>query len=142
MGSKLGVLKVAASRLGVTFEEYQSKLKDGLKWCFSCGQWKPRVFFGLNCLKGDGLSPQCFSCVRVRTKKKRKISGPSPRLQNKISYVIRVAIQRGLLARPTILPCIGCGKPAVEYHHHLGYGRSHWLDVQALCKKCHVNAHW
>lgn len=32
MGSKVGIMKVAAKRLGLSFEEYTAKLAAGLKW--------------------------------------------------------------------------------------------------------------
>src|ERR1700730_9911228 len=46
MGSKLGVLKVAAKRLGLRFEEYTAKLEAGFKWCIQCRSWNPVGEFG------------------------------------------------------------------------------------------------
>lgn len=31
----------------------------------------------------------------------------------------------------------GCGAPAQQYHHYLGYEAGHRLDVQAVCFVCH-----
>ncbi len=31
----------------------------------------------------------------------------------------------------------GCGAPAQQYHHYLGYQAEHRLDVQAVCFVCH-----
>jgi hypothetical protein len=46
------------------------------------------------------------------------------------------AIAAGTLIR---LPCVKCGKKA-EAHHHKGYARKDWLDVQFLCPKHHEEA--
>ena len=47
------------------------------------------------------------------------------------------AIEAGRLARPASLPCFHCGGNAEEYHHYKGYSAAHWLDVRALCRRCH-----
>src|SRR5687767_11355225 len=54
---------------------------------------------------------------------------------------VQEAIRRKQLPRPTTLPCVSCGKPAAEYHHHLGYELEHQLDVQPLCHLCHWAEH-
>ena len=46
-------------------------------------------------------------------------------------------VRQGRLAPVRGLPCFDCGKPAAEYDHHRGYARTHWLDVQAVCCRCH-----
>jgi hypothetical protein len=38
-------------------------------------------------------------------------------------------------------PCQNCGKKKSEAHHHKGYQKKHWLDVQWLCRKCHQKTH-
>jgi hypothetical protein len=47
------------------------------------------------------------------------------------------AVAAGILTR---LPCMVCGKKA-EAHHHKGYTKEHWLDVQWLCRKHHREVH-
>lgn len=49
------------------------------------------------------------------------------------------AIKRGKIPHPATVSCKECGEQAREYHHHLGYEREHWLDVIALCRKCHIS---
>lgn len=73
MGSKLGALKIAAGRLGITFEEYRGKVASGLKWCYRCKQWKPTADFNIDRSRGDGLSAKCYECQR------ENIVGPSKR---------------------------------------------------------------
>lgn len=36
MGSRAGVLKIAAKRVGLKPEEYAARVAAGLKWCFAC----------------------------------------------------------------------------------------------------------
>jgi hypothetical protein len=44
----------------------------------------------------------------------------------------------GLMPRGKDLPCTDCGGPAREYDHYLGYDRAHWFDVEAVCRRCHL----
>jgi len=59
MGSAEGVLKGAATRIGITVEEYRSLLAIGLKWCMSCTEWRPTADFGKDRSRGDGLKSTC-----------------------------------------------------------------------------------
>ena len=46
----------------------------------------------------------------------------------------------GLLIRPET--CERCGSGAkLHAHHHNGYEREHWIDVQYLCSPCHRTVH-
>jgi hypothetical protein len=69
---------------------------------------------------------------------------------------VHKAIRRGDLIRPDA--CVKCGLQAgdvipwpwpldgmpprvvglIHAHHHKGYAHEHWLDVQWLCRSCHV----
>lgn len=52
-------------------------------------------------------------------------------------WALREAVRTGRIARAD--RCEGCGARArTEGHHHRGYDRAHWLDVQWLCKRCHA----
>jgi hypothetical protein len=56
--------------------------------------------------------------------------------------LVRKAVQSGVLARPDV--CQKCGeaprKGLVDAHHHRGYDEQHTLDVQWLCRACHLRA--
>jgi 5-methylcytosine-specific restriction endonuclease McrA len=67
VGSRIGVLKIAARRLGVTPEEYQAKREAGFKWCVKCETWKPFAGFCADKSRGDGLASACRDCRNVRT---------------------------------------------------------------------------
>jgi hypothetical protein len=64
MGSKLGVMKVAAKRLGLSLEEYSAKFVVGLKWCIRCKSWKSIGEFGTDQSRGSGKASRCAACRR------------------------------------------------------------------------------
>ena len=51
-----------------------------------------------------------------------------------VNYQVRL----GRFPRASTVPCIDCGRPAHDYDHHLGYGATHHLDVQPVCRGCHM----
>ena len=58
------------------------------------------------------------------------------------SAAVGQAIKQGKLPHPTTLRCTDCGGMATSYDHHLGYGRDHWLDVQAVCTTHNATRAW
>ncbi|MGE3779067.1 MAG: hypothetical protein AB7F89_17915 [Pirellulaceae bacterium] len=55
----------------------------------------------------------------------------------KARSAVSQAIESGRLRRPQA--CSNCGAVGmVEAHHFNGYAEEHWLDVQWLCKTCHL----
>jgi HNH endonuclease len=60
MGSYLGVEKVAAKRIGMSFEEYKAKKEAGLKWCTNCKEWHPISDFPKDSSLKMGLSCHCW----------------------------------------------------------------------------------
>lgn len=71
MGSRVGVLKIAAKRIGISFEEYMENLVAGLKWCTGCQGWRQRKKFWRNKAKSDGLGAYCSECQAARYTIKR-----------------------------------------------------------------------
>ncbi len=56
----------------------------------------------------------------------------------------RKAVCRAVKKRTLIVPdvCSGCLRVSkVEAHHHLGYEKTHQLDVVWLCRSCHAPLH-
>lgn len=154
MGSKLGVLKIAAGRLGIPFSEYMERKANGQKWCTSCRQWLKTNEFGKNKLCGDGLSPSCLQCQRARGRKgyitKPRKSRAGQRLvtardgdKDQARGRIHALINSGVIPCPNMLPCANCGhiydgEQRHEYHHHKGYSAEHHDDVEVLCTTCHA----
>lgn len=66
MGSFIGVQKIAAKKIGISFEEYIEKIKKS-KWCTSCKSWQPFNVFDIDNYRGDKLSAKCHNCTRAKT---------------------------------------------------------------------------
>lgn len=157
MGSKIGVYKVAASRAGLSLEEYIDHLANHQKRCVCCKQWRHRSNFTVDSTRGDGLCPKCSECVSKIAKAKyipipkevQKPKGP-PRLPrrsgDKVQARARINadVRLGLRPNPNELFCANCGHRGPdrrhEYHHHLGYAPEHHNDVISLCTTCHHEA--
>lgn len=78
MGSKIGVLTVAAHRVGLTLDEYLDHLINLRKRCILCKLWKSRYDFNIDSTRGDGLSTRCQECQRANHRRlhhKRKENG-------------------------------------------------------------------
>lgn len=69
MGSKIGVLKIAAKRIGISFEEYMQNIEAGLHWCIKCKTWKPASAFYKDVSRGSGLKSTCQNCDYQRITK-------------------------------------------------------------------------
>jgi hypothetical protein len=65
MGSTLGAIKSAATKIGVTAEEYIRRRDAGERWCWACGEWHPLSEFGSNRSVTDGVQRQCRAAQRT-----------------------------------------------------------------------------
>lgn len=140
MGSKFGVTKVAAIRIGISVDRYQKMLSDGFKHCTKCKIWQPKELFNKDNHRGDGLASICRHC---NSKKKEKVGGPESARQETLAVeAIRKAIRNGRMRAAKELPCFYCGNNASHYHHYLGYEEKHRLDVRAACRSCHRKLHY
>ncbi len=116
--------------------------------CLQCGRNNyrahPRIY-GPSPMRGKRMSAKSRDKMRKAhqgSKNHRWKGGVSPHRQRDPLTIlarraVNHAIEAGRLARPDSLPCFDCGKPAKEYDHYRGYAESHWLDVQAVCRRCH-----
>lgn len=59
MQTYAGVLKVAAMRLNMIYEDYLANRAAGLKWCSLGQHWAPIADFGRNALLYTGLQSSC-----------------------------------------------------------------------------------
>ena len=143
MGSRIGITKIAAKRIGITYDEYLSQTKSGLKWCHRCKRWKERERFGIDRSRGDGHHAICQDCRHVKIPKQRKNpTGVTPREQSKASSAISYMIRKGYMKPARKFNCKDCGKQADVYHHHRGYSPDAWFKFVPLCHACHQNRHW
>lgn len=154
MGSQIGVMKTAARRVGVSFEEYMGRVTAGEKWCMGCRTFHPVAAFGSDAKRSDTLDVVC------RTHKNRharanyvsQATGAKPgpprgaERDNDVRQARRTVnhlIETGELPRPNDVPCTDCGHVYVpgerrhEYDHYKGYRTGFHTVVQAVCTTCH-----
>lgn len=159
MGSRIGVMKVAAGRIGVSVDTYLSNIALGLKWCMKCRSWSSRNNFCSDSTRGDGLSSTCKSCSSTgrpigwrgspAINPAHGRSGPAPlpaRAGDKMQarHRVNVEVGGGRRPHPNSLPCADCGhiwsggERRHEYDHYLGYDAPNHLNVQSVCTLCHT----
>lgn len=61
-------MRIGATQLGITLDEYRARVKDGDKWCFGCRSWRPRGAFQQRTSAADGLNNECRDCVNPRAR--------------------------------------------------------------------------
>lgn len=153
-GRALGAVKVAASKTGLSFDDYLARVDAGEKWCTACDAWHSRASFVADRSRWDGLSARCAAAASQSAKAKY-VPRPIPRgrffvpardgdrkqARARVNHRIRM----GMLPNPNALPCFDCGHTSEasqrrrhEYDHHLGYAAEHHFDVQPVCTKCHA----
>lgn len=142
MGSLLGSMKIAAKNCEISLNEYLQNIGNNLKRCYKCKTWKPISEYGVDNTRGDKLTAACLKCRRVKDKRKRTNLAPSEKIRNNAADAVRFAIKRKEILPATEMKCFYCGENATEYHHYLGYDKINFLDIKAVCRKCHVNIHF
>lgn len=59
------------------------------------------------------------------------------RIKVKARNAVRNAIRRGELINPGRCQKCGHRTKKLDAHHHRGYTRRYWLDIQWICEDCH-----
>lgn len=154
MGSRLGTMKAAASRAGLSFDEYMARVSAGRKYCYRCESWKERdSAFNADASRTDGRHALCRECQSAAAKK-RYVPVPPDEIQfgpapipprdgdkQQARQRINVEVRSGRRPRASALPCTDCGHIGNdrrhEYDHYLGYSAAHHYDVQPVCSRCH-----
>ena len=137
-----------------------------MKTCTKCKLEKEVSGFYKDRSKGDGLTNRCKACDssnsaayyqknKQRVKERNRAYSKTPngkksRCRSNIKMreihsekwdarrSVRNAKKRGELV---LEPCEACGtEKDIQAHHHKGYAKEHWLDVQWLCRPCHIKA--
>lgn len=151
-GRQLGVLKTAAIRTGLSFEEYTKKIDQGLKYCWKCQEWHEISEFNADNSKSDGLQAICRNAAHAKSKasyvtKPRKRRGfvVATRDGDKLQARRRVnyLVEQRLIPHPDDIPCMDCLDEVFiqrfrhEYDHAKGYEGENQLYVEAVCSHCH-----
>lgn len=117
MGSLNGSLKGAATKIGVTFEEWEERRASGQLWCYCCRKWLDVRRFGADKSRSNGLSSACKECVSYKATACR--------------YGITIDEARQL--RSGVEQCEICGRKCkleVDHDHETGNVRG------LLCGRC------
>lgn len=135
-----------------------------MKQCAKCHLWKDESEFYAAKGTKDNLRTDCKECKK-KAHKQRYVKQPekvkaaarkyyhenSKKMQATVARyrqnnplkieaqaIVRKAVGVGDLPPVTNLPCVTCGKEAVDYHHP---DYSFPLQVMALCRTCHRRVH-
>ncbi len=122
-----------------------------MRVCPRCELTKHVSLFAHDSSKHSGLASHCKDC-RNEVKREYRASALGVgviRVERRRYYVthpdqaqarsvVGRAIRRGKLVRG---PCNACSSPGKTEAHHWSYLPSHWLDVEWLCRACHVEHH-
>jgi len=152
--TKEGASKIVAQKAGVSFEEFQRRVKRGEKWCYRCKKWLNQKLFGKDSSRYDGFASACLSCRKgfySYVKKGRAHlrgrsfvparEGDALQARRRINYFVEV----GIIPHPNKLSCVDCGhvwRPGGkrhEYDHYLGYAAENHEKVQSVCSVCHID---
>lgn len=118
------------------------------KKCSKCKEIKNVGEFYKRSVSLDGLNSACKGCNRITMCKyqqsnKGKTSRKSYNTRNsektKARSCLYNAIRSGTVVRPN--NCDKCGKVCKTEAHHHSYLEEYRLDVQFLCRQCHINLH-
>ena len=149
-----GALKIAASKAGVSSNEYEARMRQHLKWCSLCKQWHDKSEFGIDLSRWDGRVP---SCKESKNELARMRYTPRARVGSGRSFIparngdkkqarrrVNFYVESGLLPHPNKMACSDCGhiwKPGErrhEYDHYLGYAAENHERVEPVCTRCHT----
>ena len=134
-----------------------------MKTCTRCGEHKPPEGFQIRNASKDGLTASCKEClktydrmranlphrVKARMDYQKTTSGMKASSKAKRDFALRNphkrtahikvgnALRSGRLSRPDY--CESCKQQCRPEAHHCDYGKP--LEVQWLCKACHVKWH-
>jgi len=138
MGSSAGVEKTAATRLGLTLEQYRARVALGEKWCTGCKAWHGTDAFSADRTRGSQLSAQCLVA-------KRRPRGTRNSEHEAARYAVNLDVRYRRLQKANDVPCTDCGhvwtegERRHEYDHYKGYAPEHRLTVQVVCTLCHAD---
>ena len=106
--------------------------------CKACSAASVKAYRAANheaCLAAHRAWSKANAKKIIRKNQRYGKTNPEKRAARK---AISMAIRRGDLPRVSTCDCVDCGIQAAEYHHE-DYSKP--LEVEPLCKKCHVKRH-
>lgn len=150
-------MKTAAKRIGVSLEEYRSRVVLGQKWCTGCRAWHSRSVFPRDRSRGDGLRSKCGRTIKPRPKTPEQrretartgyrryyagIGGPAIRARvyaRKRATEPVSPLDRELVFEKFDGRCAYCGNPATSIDHVVSVkrgGDSRRGNLLPACTTC------
>jgi len=153
-GRRLGAIKTAAKKAGVSLDEYIAKVAAGLKYCWPCNSWHDKSVFNIDRSRGDGLAAICKAQQSKRSKAAYIPAHPSLKLPRFLTETrdgdkkqarrrINYLVEQGVIPHPDEVPCSDCADGVWansyrhEYDHARGYDGDNQLYVEPVCSRCH-----
>ena len=122
--------KVAAKRIGVSLDEYLSRVALGQKWCTTCKEWDSRFIFAPDSSRGDGLAAGC------RSRKPRALQTKEQKQEKaRVSYRAYYARKGGPGIRERVYARKRGSEP-IQPHHR----ESIMEDFDGRCAYCGATA--
>lgn len=118
-------------------------MEKKLPYCAVCKTRKPPSEFYTNKNIPGRLYNRCKTCDKARNREQDRKEYmreymKKNREENPHKWAARTYARKMLKKQP----CMECGAEKVQAHHHVGYAPENWLNVQWLCKKHHMAAHY
>ncbi len=117
---------------------------EAQKECTKCLETKnlSQFYIVTNRLKSRYPSAFCNTCYNKRAESYKKRTGYYNTQKYKNHSLAQIAV-RDAVTKGTLIKenCEKCGEKEVHAHHHKGYAKSNWLNVQWLCQKHHNEVH-
>lgn len=139
----------AARRVGLTVDEYQARVVQGLKFCTNCKTWHPLEDFGSDASRSDGRAAHCRISKRagqrdryiprLRADGQRHAparDGDVKQARRRLTHLIAI----GRVPHPSKLACVKCGHTGTDrqhvYRHSQGFAPEHHETVEVMCCRC------
>lgn len=143
------------------FPESKESSTGRHSWCFNCHNIKACEYFKDHKVERRHFyrSPEQTTKRRAskqkpenklknrlyqRTYSRKRYRDPVNHAKHLARLAVQKAIKRGIIVKATTCQgerlCNSLCLPnsLLEAHHTLGYAQEHWLDIEWLCKSCHI----
>lgn len=127
------------------------RISDGIKFirCRQCRRIKARIYFNkyYHSENGNSIIKKCIKKYLATNKGKDKQRRDSQKYhfkypeKRKAKRAVYYLVEKGIIPRPALLPCLDCTGPAKHYHHYAGYSNENIYKVVPLCFVCHSHRH-
>jgi len=116
-GRRLGALKSAATKTGLSLQDWAARRDAGRRWCWECRTWKLEAVFTVDNTRWDRRASRCKECM------------------SHASTASRYGVSKATVRESRCAPCAICGRTQamhIDHDHANGKVRGY------LCSRCNV----